>query len=63
MAIASLPAAVYRWFVSFGAVLHHAPNCLSSPPEAEAATNVLVDATDRPIVTGMMAIDNYSKIE
>ncbi|KAL0054238.1 hypothetical protein WJX82_005935 [Trebouxia sp. C0006] len=63
MAIASLPAAVYRWFVSFGAVLHHAPNCLSSPPEAEAATNVLVDATDRPIVTGMMAIDNHSKVE
>ncbi|KAL0032280.1 hypothetical protein WJX79_002214 [Trebouxia sp. C0005] len=63
MAIASLPAAVYRWFVSFGAVLRHAPTRLSSSPEAETATNVLVDATDRPILTGMMAADNHSKVE
>ncbi|DBA96501.1 TPA: hypothetical protein ACH3X1_015380 [Trebouxia sp. C0004] len=63
MAIASLPAAVYCWFVSFGAVLHHVPKRLSSSPDAETATNVLVDATDRPVLTGMMAIDNHSKVE
>jgi hypothetical protein len=63
MAIASLPVAVYRWFVSFGAVVHHAPTRLSQSPEAETATNVLVDATDRPILTGMMAIDNHSKVD
>lgn len=63
MAIASLPAAVYHWFVSFGAVLHHVPTGLSPSPEAETATNVLVDATDRPILTGMMAMDNHSKVE
>lgn len=58
-----MPAAVYCWFLSFGPLLPARPSRVSPPPEPDAATHVRVDATDRPILTGMMAVDSHSHVD
>lgn len=53
-----MPAAVYYWFVSLGRLLH-GPTQVSLPPEA--ITTVRADATDRPILTSIMADESHTK--